>query len=323
MNILIYGAGVIGSIYAARLQEAGCRITLLARGQRAVSLRMQGILLENALTGQRTATYVSVIENLVPNAIYDVVLVTVRMEQLASVLPVLAANHNIPTVLFMLNNPDGIKRYETLAPKRILLGFPSVGGMRHGEVVRYINIRQQQTTLGEIGGQVTPRLQQLAKAFGKAGFSVAFSHNIQAWLKTHAVFISCISAALAMTNGDSVLLGHTRKNVILLVKAIREGFIALRSQGIPISPFNLKVIFLWMPLWFAVLYWQYALRTTVGTLAIAPHAAAARDEMRQVANDIMVQIKISSVPTPNLNSLLTFLDTPPEQPCVSASSARL
>ena len=45
MNILVYGAGVIGSVYAARLQQAGYTVTLLARGQRAVSLRMQGILL--------------------------------------------------------------------------------------------------------------------------------------------------------------------------------------------------------------------------------------------------------------------------------------
>jgi lactate dehydrogenase-like 2-hydroxyacid dehydrogenase len=33
MNILVYGAGVIGSVYAARLQEAGYHVTLLARDQ--------------------------------------------------------------------------------------------------------------------------------------------------------------------------------------------------------------------------------------------------------------------------------------------------
>jgi 2-dehydropantoate 2-reductase len=51
MNILVYGAGVIGSVYAARLQEAGYNVSLLARGQRAASLRTQGILLEDASTG--------------------------------------------------------------------------------------------------------------------------------------------------------------------------------------------------------------------------------------------------------------------------------
>jgi len=32
MNILVYGAGVIGSLYAGRLHRGGHRVTLLARG---------------------------------------------------------------------------------------------------------------------------------------------------------------------------------------------------------------------------------------------------------------------------------------------------
>ena len=87
MNILVYGAGVIGSVYAARLQEAGYSVTLLARGQRAASLRVHGILLEDASLGQCTTTRVSVIEHLAPTDSYDVVLVAVRMDQLASILP--------------------------------------------------------------------------------------------------------------------------------------------------------------------------------------------------------------------------------------------
>ena len=59
MDILVYGAGVTGSVYAASLQEAGHNVSLLARGQRAVSLRVHGIQLEDAATGRRTTTPVS------------------------------------------------------------------------------------------------------------------------------------------------------------------------------------------------------------------------------------------------------------------------
>ncbi len=133
---------------------------------------------------------------------------------------------------------------------------------------------------------------------------------MSAWLKTHAVFVSCISAALAREGGDSVQLSRRRKSVLMMVKAIREGFIALQAKGISISPFNLKLIFIWMPTWFAVLYWQYALRATIGTLAMAPHANAAQDEMRQVAKEILAQLQASSLPTPTLIHLLTFLEGP-------------
>lgn len=310
MKILVYGAGVIGSVYAARLQEAGYNVTLLARGQRAESLRTHGILLEDARTGQCMTTPVPIIDHLAPADAYDLVLVTVRMDQVASVLPALAANHQIPTVLFLLNNPAGMPRLQVLDPQRVVLGFPGMGGTQQGEVVRYLLIRQQPTTLGEVDGLVTPRVQQIATVLRKAGFPVALSHDMQAWLKTHAVFVSCVSAALAMVGGDSVRLAHTRTSVVMMVKAIREGFAALQALGMMEMPFNLKVLFLWMPTWFAVRYWQYAFRTAVGTLAMAPHANAARDEMRQVATDMAALLRGSSVPTPTLDRLLTFLDVP-------------
>lgn len=310
MKILVYGAGVIGSVYAARLHEVGYNVTLLARGRRAEWLRTHGILLEDAHTRKRTLTTVPIIDHLAPTDAYDLVLVTVRMDQVASVLPALAANHQIPTVLFLLNNPAGVQHLQALDPQRVVPGFPGMGGSRQGEVVRYMLIRQQPTTLGEVDGRVTPRVQQLATVLRKAGFPVALSHDMEAWLKTHAVFVSCVSAALAMVGGDSVRLAHTRTSVVMMVKAIREGFAALQALGMSIAPFNLKVLCTWMPVWFAVGYWQYAFRTAVGTLAMAPHANAARDEMSQVATDMAALLRASSVPTPTLDHLLTFLDVP-------------
>ncbi len=310
LKFLVYGAGVIGSVYAAYLWEAGFDVTLLARGQHAEALHKNGIMLENAATGQRTVRRVPVSEHLAPTDIYDVVIIAVRMDQLASVLPVIAANSHIPTVLFMVNNPSGIQGLQQLEAQRVVLGFPGAGGTREGEVIRYVLIRQQPTTLGEVDGRITPRVEQIAAAFKQAQFPVALSRDMQGWLKTHAVFVSCITAALASMDGDSVLLGRTRANVLMMVQAIREGFRALQALGIPIAPTNLKVLFTRMPRWFAVSYWQRALQTPVGTLAIAPHANAARDEMRQVALDILKVIQTSSAPIPTLVRLMTFLDIP-------------
>jgi 2-dehydropantoate 2-reductase len=61
MKILIYRAGVLGSLYAARLQVAGPRVALLARGERMADLRGHGIVLEDARTGQRTTTNIEVV----------------------------------------------------------------------------------------------------------------------------------------------------------------------------------------------------------------------------------------------------------------------
>ena len=47
MQILIAGAGVIGSVLAGWFQAAGQQVTLLARGQRLIDLQTHGLLLEN------------------------------------------------------------------------------------------------------------------------------------------------------------------------------------------------------------------------------------------------------------------------------------
>lgn len=43
MRILIYGAGVIGSLYASLFSEAGIDTTVYARGRRLESLRQNGL----------------------------------------------------------------------------------------------------------------------------------------------------------------------------------------------------------------------------------------------------------------------------------------
>ena len=50
MKILFYGAGVLGSLYAARLQETGQEVSILARGQRLADIREYGIVLEDSET---------------------------------------------------------------------------------------------------------------------------------------------------------------------------------------------------------------------------------------------------------------------------------
>lgn len=314
MDILVYGAGVIGSFYAARLKAAGQNVSLLARGQRAVSLRAHGIQLEDALTGRRTTTPISVVEQLAPTDSYDIVLVTVRFDQLPAILPVLAANHQVSTLLFLVNNPVGMRQCEQLDPQRVVLGFPALGGVRRGDVVQYIAPRQVSTMLGEVDGRVTPRLRQLAALFKQAGFAVGLSRDMQAWLKTHAIFDMGIIAAVMMAGKKSAQLARSRRNVVMLVQAIREGLLALQALGEPLTPFYLILLFLWLPRWLTVILLQFVLRMRVSTLGIDAHLdddgeeRSQVEEVRQMAKEIMAQLRSSPIATPTLNRLAEALE---------------
>jgi 2-dehydropantoate 2-reductase len=107
MKILFYGAGVMGSLYAARLKESGQDVSILARGQRLVDIREHGIVLEDVSTGNKTTTRVNVVERLDPEDAYDLVVVMMPKNHVPEILPILAANRYIPNVLFMVNNAAG------------------------------------------------------------------------------------------------------------------------------------------------------------------------------------------------------------------------
>ena len=97
-QILVYGTGPLGSLFAARLQQGGNEVSILARGQRLADLREHGIVLVDVLTDVQTVTRVKVVDRLAPEDAYDLVLVIMRKNHALQILPVLAANQHTPKI---------------------------------------------------------------------------------------------------------------------------------------------------------------------------------------------------------------------------------
>jgi len=309
MKILVYGAGVLGSLYAARLKDSGQEVAILARGKRLAEIREHGIVLEDATTGQRTSTAIQAVERLGPQDAYDLVVVLMRRTQISAVLPILSANQNTPDVLFMCNNASGPdEMIETLGRERVLLGFPGAGGVREGHVVRYVVVsgRNQATTFGELDGRTTPRLVEIAHAFKAAGFPVETSRNMDAWLKTHVVKVSPVANALYMAGGDNHQLARRRDALVLMVKAMREGFRVLRALDIPILPSKLKIVE-WMPEPIVIFLMRLMIDSKEAEITMAGHANVAREEMRQLADEFRILARATSVPTPAMDRLYTYI----------------
>ena len=308
MDILVYGAGVLGSLYAARLHEAGHEVALLARGQRLADLQEHGVVLEDLMTGERTVTRVPVVTQLAPNDAYDLVLVIMRKNQVGAILPLLAANTETSNVLFMMNNAAGPGvLVDTLGEERVLLGFPGAGGERDGHVVRYIAAEgKPYAVIGEIDGRITPRLLRIADVLGQISRGVECSDNIDAWLKTHVALVSPIANALYMAGGDIYRLAETRDALVLMIRGIREGFRVLRALDIPIIPRKYLTLF-WLPEPLLVFLLQRLLATEQAELAMQRHANAARDEMQQLADEFQVLVHQSGLRTPVLDILRSHI----------------
>ena len=323
MKILFYGAGPLGSLYAGRLKASGQEVSVLARGQRRADVRKHGIVLEEAITGHRSTTRVGVVERLEPEDAYDLVVVLMRKNHISAILPVLAENRNTPNVLFMGNNVSGPdKMIDALDRRRVLLGFAGAGGYRKDHVVIYevLSGRRQPTMFGELEGGSTPRVKQIAEVFKGAGFPVAISHNIDAWLKTHGVEIIPTAGAFYMTGVDNYRLARTRDGLVLMVRAIREGYNVLRALGVPIVPSNHQV-FDWIPEPLLIALMRRMLTTKTAETVLVGHAAAARDEMKQIADEFRALARKTSVSTPAMDRLYTFIGQ--AAPFVAEGSAQI
>lgn len=309
MHILVIGAGVIGTVYAAKLREGGNAITVVARGDRIEEIRRDGLQLVHAVTGERSNTVVNVTERLGPSDQYDAAIITVRRDQLAALVPDLERNTIIPTLLFMLNNPTGTATLtRALGRNRVVLGFPGVGGVRDGAVVRYAAIAQQPTTLGEIDGQPTARLRALAAAFRRSQLRVVVSRNMDAWLKTHAMFMTAICGAIYQADGDCQRLSNDRDTLGLMARSVREGFTALETLGVRITPFSLRLLFSWLPRSFVVSYWSRFLRRPIADCVMGGHARNAPVEMREIANDCRDLLDRSGVEAPTLRTMFEAIE---------------
>lgn len=326
MNILVYGAGPLGSVFAAKLSRGGHTVSIVARGRRLSELREHGIVLEDFQTQQRTVTHVQVVDQLTPEDDYDLILVIMRKNHALSILPDLAANTKTPTVLFLMNNAAGPGRLvEALGADRVMIGFLSSAGYREGHVIHCLagsERKKMQVPIGEVDGRITDRTRSVAEALGRApGYTVRIQTNMDAWSKSHvALLMPSLAPALYAAGTDNERLARTRDAIVLAIRAIREGFAVLRSLEIPVLPARLRLLDRFPE---PLLVWMLkrSMRKETAKVTLSGHANAARDEMKHLADEFLVLARKTSVPTPAIDRLYSHFD--PKTPLMPEGSATI
>lgn len=163
LKVLVFGVGVLGSLYAARLQQAGNDVTVVARGQRYADIKEHGIVLEYFNTKKQTSTPVKVLNSMPAEEFFDLCLVPVQKLQLESALEALKINTRIPAFLFMVNTAEGLQpMIEALGQGRVLIGFANAGGERDGHLVRVMEMKGKGVMMGELDGSKSERLQRFS-----------------------------------------------------------------------------------------------------------------------------------------------------------------
>ncbi len=309
MKILVYGAGVLGSLYAARFFQCGYDVTLLARGKRYDELTQDGVFLEGVISGERIVSRVPVCQTLEPKDEYDLIVVLVRADQVTELLPHLAANRRSKQMLFMVNNPNGYAEWaKAVGSERLLLGFAGAGGTRQNGVVRYhvVSPILQPTTLAEPDGRKTERIKSIARLFRNAGFTTAICSNMEAWQKTHVAWVSPVANAILAAGGDGRALSRRPDLIQILVDSIHESFTVLNRLNIPVTPSKLKAITI-MPKGLTRLIMKEWSKTSHFDTIATRHTLAAYGEMKLLSENFQCIARTAKIPTPALDQLHQYM----------------
>ena len=280
MRVLIFGAGVIGSLYASYLSRNGCETDIFARGHRLAELREKGLLYRQGKDVKRAN--VRVLETLDSNDWYDYIILTVRAEQLHDALKQLKNNES-PTIVTMVNSLEDYHSWETICGKgRILPAFPGAGGSINDSILEAALTPRiiQPTTFAEIDGNDSRRVKALKALLKSASIPCQTVPDMHAWQVCHLAMVVPLADAYYMT--DDPKLVYKDKGVMRkTAQDLHDNFRTLKKRGDTISPLKLN-LFRLCPVWFLSVILPLVYHSSFGDMFMYQHAIKAKDEMAKL-----------------------------------------
>jgi 2-dehydropantoate 2-reductase len=275
-RVLIFGAGVIGSLYALRFAQIGIDITILARGKRLEQLR--GGLRYNE-KGVVKSVSVKVIERLADEDVYDFIFAAVRYDQAIDALTALK-DSKTPTIV-TLTNTVGYDDWLAIVGERLLPGFPGGGGdIKDGVLYGNISVK---TTFGEISGAATARTAALSRLFERTGLAYTVSPNIGAFHISHA---TAVAANVCFYTNDGLVdvkTAKSRRVLLAMAKTAKKNIRTVKQAGIPIADPMAGLADKLPAGLFAALFGFLLNFAFVRDALLGEHALAARNEAFQLA----------------------------------------
>jgi len=314
MKILIYGAGIVGTTYGWQLSQAGHEVSVLVKKEKKQIIEDKGIYLhcidfrDNKKQITETVFRPQVIDELLPENDYEFIFVTVNNIQLQQVLPVLSQSAGKANILFFQNNWDSFDEIANyLTPKQYFFGFPFMvgGGMNEKGINSVISgLKYSFTPVGELNGELTPRVQKIVNALGEAKLKPVVIKQIKEWLISHYAVAAGLSAGI-MKAGSAA--DFTKNTAIIkeTIKSIREGLDICRERGINPKDEKSNLLY-YLPLFICATIAKKIYSNEALQLMFDGHTKHSPAEMKKMLDDIIKYGKKYDVETPNLINLYKY-----------------
>jgi 2-dehydropantoate 2-reductase len=206
MRVCIVGAGAIGGLLGVRLSLAGQQVSVLARGQNLAAIRNDGLRLIEPDGSVLVATELSASDDVADLGQHDVVLLALKAHQISELAPRIPLLYHDDTVVIPLQNgvpwwffqkfpgpfegyrlrtldPDGTIEQHIPATRVVgSIAYPAAERDAPG-VIRLVE--GDRFPVGELGGERSPRVTEIAQVLTSAGFKARVLTDIrsQLWIK--------------------------------------------------------------------------------------------------------------------------------------------
>jgi 2-dehydropantoate 2-reductase len=195
MNIVVLGAGAIGSLFGALLSKKN-NVILIGRTSHVNAIRKNGLSIDGKTQLNVNVSAVDSVDT-VPFSV-DLLIVTVKSYDTKSAIDqAKQIIHDKTVVLSLQNGLDNIKAIEHVVERRQIIAgvtthgafFSKPGCIKHTGVGK--------TVLGELDGESSERIKNIENIFNLTGIKTVISKEIirEMWVK--AVINSCINPLTA------------------------------------------------------------------------------------------------------------------------------
>jgi 2-dehydropantoate 2-reductase len=210
MNIVVFGAGAIGSLFGGLLSKNN-NITLIGRKNHVKAIKSKGLILEGKTKLNLKINAFESVENVSLKP--DVIILTVKSYDTESAIKAAKKIINKNTIVLSLQNGlDNIEKIRKVVnSKNIIAGTTTHGAIfsKYG-VINHTGYGN--TSIGELNGKETNRIKGIVKIFNEAGITTQLSIDILRELWVKAIVNSSINPLTAIFNCKN---GYLLENPIL------------------------------------------------------------------------------------------------------------
>ena len=245
MRIAVVGAGAMGGSYGGMLARAGEDVGLVdARSDHVAAIRAEGLRVSGVF-GEHVVSLPAAEspEGLDPADGGWADLVIVFTDTNATRDAARAADHLLAPEGCAITFQNGIGNVETLqeelGPERVLGGSSMCSALVEapGHVVM---THRGPTSIGELDGRRTNRLQRVAAALERAGFEVLVMDDINARIWTKFIVNSAINALCATTGLRLGEVARLPEMDALQDRVLDEAFALVRAKGLTLSEADVR-----------------------------------------------------------------------------------